>query len=190
MWILLNLPWGVENQKDSLYGQVSMAVAPVLEPAGFGSYENAGALLTGLIAKELVVSTLAQVYNGDASVDAGQAPISFGAGVKEAVVGFFQATADALRALVSVIPGINLMGDDSQVEDTSLSQALQSHFTALTALAFLVFVLLYVPCIATMGAIKQEFGGRWAASAAIYQTLFAWLVAVFVFQGGRLLGLG
>ena len=82
------------------------------------------------------------------------------------------------------------MGDDGQVEDTALSQALQDHFTALTALAFLVFVLLYVPCIATMGAIKQEFGSRWAASAAIYQTTFAWLAAVLVFQGGRLLGFG
>ena len=64
MWLLLNLPWGVEKQEQSLYGQFSTIVAPVLEPAGFGSYENAGALLTGLIAKELVVSTLSQVYGG------------------------------------------------------------------------------------------------------------------------------
>ena len=189
MWLLLNLPWGVEEQEQSYYGQVSAAVAPVFQPAGFGSYENAGALLTGLIAKELVVSTLAQVY-GSATAEAELAPATVGAELKGVVVGFFQATADALRALVSLIPGINLLGDDGQVEDTALSQALQGHFTALTALAFLVFVLLYIPCIATMGAIKQEFGGRWAASAAIYQTLFAWLVAVLVFQGGRLLGFG
>ncbi len=187
MWLLLNLPWGVEEQEQSYYGQVSAAVAPVLEPAGFGSYENAGALLTGLIAKELVVSTLAQVYGG-VTTEAELAPSTVGAELKGIVVGFFQATADALRALLSLIPGIDLMGDGGQVEDTALSQALQGHFTALTALAFLVFVLLYIPCIATMGAIKQEFGGRWAASAAIYQTMFAWLVAVLVFQGGRLLG--
>ncbi len=76
------------------------------------------------------------------------------------------------------------------MEDTTLSQALQGHFTSLSALAFLVFVLLYIPCIATMGAIKQEFGARWATSAAVYQTLFAWLAAVLVFQVGRLLGFG
>jgi ferrous iron transport protein B len=189
MWLLLNLPWGVEKQEQSLYGQFSATVAPVLEPAGFGSYENAGALLTGLIAKELVVSTLSQVYGG-VTAESQMAPGTIGAELKAIVVGFFQATADAFRALISLIPGINLMGDDGQVEDTALSQALQDHFTALTALAFLVFVLLYVPCIATMGAIKQEFGSRWAASAAIYQTTFAWLVAVLVFQGGRLLGFG
>jgi ferrous iron transport protein B len=115
---------------------------------------------------------------------------TIGAELKAVIVGFFWATGDAIRALISLIPGINLVGDDGQVEDTALSQALQGHFTALTALAFLIFVLLYVPCIATMGAIKQEFGGRWAASAAIYQTSFAWLAAVLVFQGGRLLGFG
>jgi ferrous iron transport protein B len=190
MWLLLNLPWGVEKQEDSLYGQVSATVAPALEPAGFGSYENAGALLTGLIAKELVVSTLAQVYGGDAAVEETMPTSSVGAELKGIVTSFLQATADALRSLVSVIPGINLMGGEDQIEDTSLSRALQGHFTALTALAFLVFVLLYIPCIATMGAIKQEFGSRWAASAAIYQTIFAWLVAVLVFQGGRLLGFG
>ncbi|UCG24260.1 MAG: ferrous iron transport protein B [Chloroflexota bacterium] len=189
MWLLLNLPWGVEKQEQSLYGQFSTTVAPVLEPTGFGSYENAGALLTGLIAKELVVSTLSQVY-GSVTAEAEMAPGTIGAELRAIVVGFFQATVDAFRALISLIPGINLAGDDGQVEDTALSQALQDHFTALTALAFLVFVLLYVPCIATMGAIKQEFGGRWAASAAIYQTSFAWLAAVLVFQGGRLLGFG
>ncbi len=190
MWILLNLPWGVERQEDSYYGQVSAAVAPVLEPAGFGSYENAGALLSGLIAKELVVSSLAQVYSSEI-VTGDELPASpLGAEVKGIVTSFGQATADASRALVSLIPGVDLVGDDGQVEDTTLSQALQGHFTALTALACLVFVLLYVPCIATMGAIRQEFGARWAASAALYQTLFAWLAAVLVFQGGRLLGFG
>jgi ferrous iron transport protein B len=190
MWILLNLPWGVERQEDSFYGRVSAAVAPALEPAGFGSYESAGALLSGLIAKELVVSSLAQVYGGEVVVGEELSPGNVGVEAKGIIMGFVQATADALRALFSLIPGVNLTGDGSQVEDTALSQALQNHFTALTALAFLVFVLLYIPCIATMGAIRQEFGARWAASAALYQTLFAWLAAVLVFQGGRLLGFG
>ena len=106
------------------------------------------------------------------------------------MVGFGQATVDAGRALISVLPGVNLLGSEETAEDTSLSQALQDRFSALAALAFLVFVLLYIPCIATIGAIKQEFGGRWAATSAVYQTMIAWLGAVLVFQGGRLLGFG
>jgi ferrous iron transport protein B len=65
LWFLLNLPWGVTNQEDSYYGQFSTAIAPIMEPAGFGSYETSGALITGFIAKEMVVSTLSQVYTGE-----------------------------------------------------------------------------------------------------------------------------
>jgi ferrous iron transport protein B len=148
-------------------------------------------LLTGLIAKELVVSTLSQVYSGTDDIETTEATTpSFGNQVVGIVVGFFQATADAARSLISIIPGVNLLDEEGDVEDTSLSRALQSRFSPLSAFAFLLFVLLYIPCMATIGAIKEEFGGRWATSAAIYQTAIAWLAAVLVFQGGRLLGLG
>jgi ferrous iron transport protein B len=69
-----------------------------------------------------------------------------------------------------------------------LSATLPDRFTPLAAFSFLVFVLLYTPCIATIGAIKQEFGWSWAITAAGYQTLLAWAIAFAVFQGGRLLG--
>jgi ferrous iron transport protein B len=192
LWFLLNLPWGVTNQEKSYFGQLSAAVAPAFEPTGFGSYESSGALITGLIAKELVVSTLAQVYTGtEEGISDDQVNLpQLGSEIRNAVTGLGQATLDALKTLVSIIPGINLLGDETIVEDTALSRAIQNHYTPLAAVAFLIFVLLYIPCIATMGAIKQEFGGRWATSAAIYQTAVAWLAAVIVFQGGRLIGIG
>jgi ferrous iron transport protein B len=191
LWMLLNLPWGVEDQQESLFGSLSQVVTPILEPAGFGNWESSGALITGLIAKELVVSSLSQMYVDPAvGVDAGeQSPsLSFSESAKSIILGFGQAVADAGKTLLSLLPGINLLEEGKAGEDTTLSQALQLHFSPLTALSFLVFVLLYIPCIATMSAIKQEFGGRWAVSAAIYQTFFAWLAAVLIFQGGRLIG--
>jgi ferrous iron transport protein B len=54
----------------------------------------------------------------------------------------------------------------------------------------LVFVLLYVPCVATLGAIKHEFGTSWAITSAVYQTAVAWIASFLIYQGGRLLGLG
>ena len=58
----------------------------------------------------------------------------------------------------------------------------------LPALAMLVFVLLYVPCVATLGAIKHEFGTSWAVTSAVYQTAVAWVAAFLVYQVGTLLG--
>jgi ferrous iron transport protein B len=188
LWFLLNLPWGVENQQDSYFGQVSAGITPLLEPTGFGSYETSGALLTGVIAKEMVVSSLSQIYLADGlNPELSASDTSFWQDLINIAVGFGQATIDALRTLISLIPGVDLLGQ-THVENTSLSQAIKENFTPLSAIAFLIFVLLYVPCVATIGAIKQEFGGRWALSAAVYQTTIAWLVAVVVFQGGRFLG--
>lgn len=190
LWFLLNLPWGVAEPQDSFYGQISSSMAPALAPAGFGDWQAAGSLVTGFIAKELVVSTLAQIYTGDAGGLDEAAPFSFGRELKEIVTSFGESTVDSGRALLSLMPGVNLKDEDVQAEDSSLSRALRSEYSPLAALAFLVFVLLYIPCVATVSAIRQEFGWRWAATSAAYQTAVAWLAAVMVYQAGSLIGIG
>jgi ferrous iron transport protein B len=189
LWVLLNLPWGVTDQHASYFGRLSSAVSPVFAPLGFGDWETAGALVTGFAAKEIVVSTLSQIYAGGAEAEAG-APATLADDAQLIFGGFAQATLDAGRTLLSIVPGLLFAGAETEREDTALSLALRRHYSALAAFALLVFVLLYVPCVATLGAIKHEFGWRWAAASAVYQTGVAWLAAFAVFQGGRLLGLG
>ncbi|MFT3913926.1 MAG: nucleoside recognition domain-containing protein [Anaeromyxobacteraceae bacterium] len=60
VWFLLNLPWGVEHKRDSYLGKAGAVVAPALAPAGFGTWEAGAALITGIIAKEIVVGTMAR----------------------------------------------------------------------------------------------------------------------------------
>jgi ferrous iron transport protein B len=195
LWFAMSLPWGVEEQRDSYFGQASAAVAPVFEPAGFGTWEATGALVSGFVAKEVVVSTMGQIYVGGDTSDTeteaeGETP-TVGADIREMAVGFVEATSGAVRATLSLIPGVDLMSDEGgEPEDTQLSNALQATFTPLTAIAFVLFVLLYTPCIATLSAIRNEFGWRWAALSGAYQFALAWLVAVVVFQLGTFLGYG
>lgn len=74
--------------------------------------------------------------------------------------------------------------------EAALAGALQLSFTPLSAISFLVMVLLYIPCVATIAVMRRELGGRWAAiSVAISMTL-GYGLAVLVFQVGRLMGLG
>ena len=91
---------------------------------------------------------------------------------------------------VSIIPGVNLMEEEAEEEDTALIAALQNAFTPLQALAFCLFVLLYVPCMVALAAQIHEYGAKWALFNAAYLTALGWVVAVIVYQGGRLLGLG
>jgi ferrous iron transport protein B len=100
------------------------------------------------------------------------------------------ATISSAKILLSIIPGVNLVDEQAQTEDTALSNALQQRFTTLSAVSLLVFVLLYVPCVATLGAIKHEFGTSWAVTSAVYQTTVAWIIAFMIYQGGLMLGFG
>ena len=193
LWFAMSLPWGVADQRDSYFGQASAAVAPVFAPAGFGTWQATGALATGFIAKEVVVSTMGQIYvGGEDGSDATDAPVpSFGEDLRAIGAGLVGAVEGAVRTTLSLIPGVDLEPPaTADAEETQLSVALQAVFTPLAAVAFVVFVLIYTPCVATLAALRDEFGWRWAALSATYQFAIAWLLAVLIFQVGTFLGYG
>lgn len=222
IWFLLALPvrgQGTFNDVptgDSLFGSVSRALAPAFAPAGFGSWEAAGSLITGFVAKEAVVSTMSQIYveeaaEGAGAEDEGGAPgfvddlreiaRSFG----EAAILTVQETANIVPRTANLLPVVDIglgdwldRGEDAE-ELTSLQSALTGSFARtagsaergkLAAVAFNVFVLLYVPCMATVAAMRHEFGGRWVFYQVTYTLFVAWLAATVVYQGGLLLGIG
>jgi ferrous iron transport protein B len=189
MWVLLNLPWGVTDQQNSYFGKFSSSISPIFAPLGFNNWETGGALVSGFMAKEIVVSSMSQIYLGHDKADTTE-PTTFTEDLVGIGQGFAKATLQSGKILLSIIPGVDLVDEARDSEDTALSLALRDHFTPLSAAALLVFVLLYVPCVATLGAIKQEFGTSWAVTSAVYQTVVAWIAALIVYQGGRLLGLG
>lgn len=84
---------------------------------------------------------------------------------------------------------VSTFGTLYDADDVSLSSALQNDFTPLSAYAFMVFTLLYVPCMATLAVIKRETNSwRWPIFMASYMVVFAWFTAFIVYQGGKLLG--
>jgi len=191
LWFLMSIPWGVENPRDSLFGKASAAVAPILAPAGFGNWEAAGSLVTGFVAKEVVVGTMSQIYVGEAEEEEAEEPTTFFQDLGGIVVGFVEATVDTVKATISLIPGVDLMGEgEEEEEDTALIEALQGDFTPLSAVAFNVFVLLYIPCMVAIAAARHEYGNKWALFNAVYLTALGWIVSTLIFQVGRLLGFG
>jgi ferrous iron transport protein B len=190
IWLLLSLPFGVSDLNQSWLGQVSTVLAPIFKPAGFGNWETTSSLVTGLLAKEVVVSTMSQIYLGGEAVEESRPASTFVEDLAGIGSSFIAASVEAGKELVEVLtPGVAVFGVEAEAtKDIELSQALQAAHTPMSALAFLVFVLLYVPCVATLGAIRGEFGLKWAIFSAVWQTSVAWLLAVLVFQIGRLLG--
>ncbi|MEG0798181.1 MAG: ferrous iron transport protein B [Acidaminococcaceae bacterium] len=143
IWLLQNFDIRfnmVTNAEGSMLAGIGTFIAPLFAPLGFGDWRAATALVTGLTAKEVVISTLA-VLTGS--------------------------SADGVTTLAS-------LGDI---------------FTPLSAASFLVFTLLYIPCIAAIAAMYREMGSLWQVILImIYQVSIAWLAAFTVYRLGLLLG--
>jgi ferrous iron transport protein B len=192
VWFLLNLPWGVENKKDSYLGKMGQVIAPVLEPIGFGNWEAASSLISGLIAKEIVVGTMSEIYV-QKNEEKKKVP-TLTEDLKEMGTSFADAVRDSAANVFSSFGIMSLSSDESaekEEERTPLRQVIKKQFTPLTAFAFIAFVLLYMPCVVVAIAMKQEFGTwKWFGIAFAYQMALAWLVAFVIYQGGKLLGFG
>ncbi|HET6513628.1 MAG TPA: ferrous iron transport protein B [Thermodesulfovibrionales bacterium] len=192
VWFLLNIPWGIENKRDSLLGKMGQVIAPVLEPAGFGKWEAASSLVAGVIAKEIVVGTMAEIYVPK-NEEKKEAPV-FIDDLKKMGTSFLNASKNAVVNVVSGIGITSLSSEESQEEKeerSPLRQALQGVFSPLSAYAFMAFVLLYWPCVVVAAAMKQEFGTwRIYGQAVLIHSILAWVVAVVIYQGGKLLGMG
>lgn len=125
-----------QQQENSYIGQIGKAIEPVIEPLGFDWKLGIG-LISGVGAKELVVSTLGVLYTNDTDTD-----------------------------------------------NVSLEERLP--ITPLVAYGYMIFVLIYFPCIATLAAIKQESGHwKWPLFTIIYTTSLAWIMAFIVHQVGK-----
>lgn len=143
VWVLSSLPVGVSYGSEfSLTGQIGSFIAPVFSPLGWGQWQPSVAILFGVLAKEVVVSTFSSLF-----------------GVAEAGAG--------------------------------ITLALQGIFTPLSAYSFLAFVLLYMPCFATVATIKRETNSwKWAIVSMVLCCGVAYIVSFIIYQGGMLLGLG
>jgi ferrous iron transport protein B len=201
VWALMAIPvsgagtFADTDIDGSAFAAIAGVVAPIFEPAGFGSWEATGALMSGFVAKEVVIGTMAQVYGVEDEEITEDLP-SIVDSLKDLVGGFGTASFDAVKAVPGMV-GINLADADDEGNSSALMSSIRVGFEesssghgGLAALAFMVFVLLYTPCMAAVGAIRHEIGTRWMWASVIGQSLIAWVMAVVAFQGGMLLGFG
>ncbi|MED4904796.1 ferrous iron transport protein B [Parageobacillus thermoglucosidasius] len=141
IWLLTYVgPKGIGvSMDDSFLAVIGSVIAPILAPLGFGTWQAGASLITGFLAKEVVVSTMNIIYHA---------------------------------------------------KDMDLLQGeLAQYFTPLSALSFMTFVLLYVPCLATVATIRKETGSRkWTLLSIGCALSIAYVVSFAIYQGGRLLG--
>ena len=157
IWFLLSTPavaghsWGDEElaPQDSVYGVVSDTIAPVFEPAGFGSWSLTGPLITGFLAKEALISTWAQTY--------------------------------AVENPLEDTPEAQGSSDLATAVRADFDQASGGHGIA-AVWAYMIFLMAYTPCVATLAAQRREIGWKWTMIGLAGQLALAWALAVGAFQ--------
>ena len=189
--------FGNEDSQNSVLSIAGKAISPVFSPMGIKeeNWPASVALFTGLFAKEAIVGTVNSLYS---SMDSPSADLDPAAAVEEegeldisgTVNEAFGTVWDGLVGVVTSVDllGIGLIGEDSAAvseeigADVSVYKHLAANFTVYSAFAYLLFVLMYFPCLAVIGATRQEMGGFYSAVMAMYCTALGWSVATLFYQ--------
>ncbi|HDK7169126.1 TPA: ferrous iron transport protein B [Clostridium botulinum] len=134
VWLLSNFNFsGMVDINESFLASLGRVLSPIFKPLGFSGWQTSVSLLTGLMAKEVIVGTMGVIYGGDLKV------------------------------------------------------TLLNHFSPLSTYSFLVFVLLYTPCVSVVATMRKEYGSKMALFSVTYQIILAWIISFLIYNVGALI---
>jgi len=194
--------FGNDNNEKSVLSAVGTVITPVFEPFGVerDNWPASVALFTGLFAKEAIVGTLNSLYAIEGTDDEGEAGalITADATLDENADEGFSLKSTVKDALVSVPANLvevftsiaNPLGVKDAIDESESAgnegayKTMQAHFNLgrLQVLAYLLFILLYVPCLAAMGTAFRELGRFYGTLMMVLQTVIGWSLSVLFFQ--------
>lgn len=196
LWALTYFPNNGDSN-SSYIAKFGHAFAPIMKPTGFGDrWETVAAIPPSIAAKEVVVGFLAQALPLAEEAEAEEEVVetTFGEDLMEQVKGFGEAVKDSVVGMLSLdVEGLFTTPDAEEIEEEGrgIVQATANlwpndDLAPLRAYSFMVFILLVVPCVATLGAIKHEFGWRYLGFVVSIMLVVPYVASTLVFQIGKL----
>ncbi len=196
LWALTYFPNNGDSN-SSYIAKFGHTFAPIMKPTGFGDrWETVAAIPPSIAAKEVVVGFLAQALPlaDEEVVEEEVEETTFGEDLMEQVKGFGVAVKDSVVGMLSLdVEGLFTTPDAEEIEEEGrgIVQATANlwpndDLAPLRAYSFMVFILLVVPCVATLGAIKHEFGWRYLGFVVSIMLVVPYIASTLVFQIGKL----
>lgn len=178
--------FGNEDSENSVLSKASQVITPVFAPIGIeeDNWPATVGIITGIFAKEAVVGTLNNLY---APSDTGDEEFDLVASLEEAVMSIPEnlmglSYSDPLGIEVGDLTDSSAVAEEQEV-DSSIFGNLKQHFiSGNAAFAYLIFILLYTPCVAAMGAYVREFGAKYARFIAVWTMALAYGAAALYYQ--------
>lgn len=183
------------NSESSMLAVISKAATPVFAPMGIeeDNWPAVLGIITGVLAKEVVVGTLDTLYSQLAREEAGliknEQPFNFWQAINDAVAtvpanlsAVSDMFSDPLQMNVGDIESLQAAAAAQEVDNATFGAMINRFNGQAGAFAYLLFVLLYFPCVAVIGAIRREAGTRWAIFVAAWTTVTAYITATSFYQ--------
>jgi len=186
--------FGNEDSDSSVLSKIGMTITPIFTPMGI-SDENWPAtvgLFTGIFAKEAVVGTLDSLYAGldakeganpeDKEFELSEAVKNAFASIPIGVLSVADTITDPLGIGVGEIKDIATAAEEQDVSKSTFGAMINRFDGTAGAFAYLLFILLYAPCVAALAAIWREISPGWAVFSSVYLSVLAWSVSVLYYQ--------
>ena len=187
-----NGSFGNEDSEESVLSVIGKAITPAFAPLGIqeDNWPATVGLFTGMFAKEAIVGTLDALYTeSESEADAGAPDLLGAAGEAFASIGTeFMALADTLTDPLGISIGdvsdAEAVAEEQEVQGSTLTNMASLFGSPFAAFCYLVFILLYAPCVAVLGAVNKEAGWRWTLLVFSWSTGLAYIAATVTYQIG------
>jgi len=187
VWVLLNLPPGIKSADESIAARIGKTITPVFEPIGLSDWRATTSLIPGFLAREVVLSSMGIIYKTSTEdslrekADENLAPL-----LKEQAVELWESIKSSFVSVASL--GFSTFEVETSDEGSEgLRETIQKSFTASSAYSFMILLLIYNSCVATVAIMIREIGRKASFLFLGYSFVAAWLLAFVFYNVSNLL---
>ena len=179
IWVLLNFPPGVSSPKDSFAGKIGEALVPIFKPMGIDDWQATTSIIPAFLAREIVLSSMGVIYSAEGNLQKKSTEnFQFLEAIKEQGKGLALAVKSAFTSLFS----LSLQTFEVEEGEESLRSLIKQSFDKASALAFMVFILIYTSCLGTYATMGREIGYKLATLFLAYSFFLAWALGTITYN--------
>ncbi len=183
VWGLLNLPPGIKDQSESFAAKIGKTIVPIFEPLGIEDWRASASLIPAFLAREIALSSLGTMYYAEMEKEIEMEEFKPVNELKNQGLSLLTAVKDAFLSVFSFKIAAFDVAED---EFVTLRNVIKQHFTPLSALSYMILLLIYTSCVATVAVMIQEIGKKYALLFLAYSFVAAWILAFTVYNVGKL----
>jgi len=176
VWALLNLPPSAQSPKESYAGRIGQALVPVFKPMGIEDWRATTAIIPAFLAREILISSMGVLYSStEEKKEEEFSP-------EEALLSQIERLKDALKRAFLSLFSLRIQTLETEQEGEGIAGAIRESFSPASALAFMVFILVYTSCLGTVATMWREVGGLKALAFLLYSFLLGWLLGTLTYS--------